>query len=172
MVARTHTGNANVKTPANSNVKMSIESRIEEFATKHNIAPSKVRQLVGMLQQAAELDSAMDEIINTSPNTEEATEQQEETPATQEKSTKKNETSKRRVRSLSPETERIRKAILAIRPALKKPITAPELTEILGTELNTVNNSLRFFEADGIVKQAGKAKRGGRGKQPVLWQFS
>lgn len=141
---------------ADNNVQAMIEKRIAEFTQQTGVSADKARQLVSAIQQAAQVDIMMADIMSDDMG---------------EGTHKEKEPAKRKTRTLSPETERIRKALLTIRPALKKPVTAPELSELLGSSLNTVNNTLRYYESEGIVRQAGKGKQVGRGKQPILWQF-
>lgn len=86
---------------------------------------------------------------------------------------KKPERSKPAVtKPVSPESERIRKALLIMRAGLKEPVTSSELADYLNSDTNTINNNLRWLSNQGIVKQAGVLKTAGRGKNPTLWQFN
>lgn len=130
-----------------NNIKVELEKQIQNISKKYGIEADKARKLISDIIVASK---------------------EEMKPASKKVAHK----ASGRTKPLTKDSERVRKALLIMRAGLKgKQITAVELAEQLNTNLNTVNNNLRYLATENIVKQVGTLKTAGRGKNPMLWQF-
>lgn len=152
------------KTVAAKNPCFEMQDVIKSFAEKHGIEIAKAKQFV---------ISVIEQITMDQPEEQPAPQEIEVDKAPVQETRQKKETGERQAhRPLSSESERVRRALLVMRHGLaNKPITAVELAEQLNTNINTINNNLRFLNSQGLVEPAGRMKRVGRGKAPTLWKF-